>query len=149
MITPSGPATVQNRAMANRVGIDLASAQGVRDALDAHGTRYLERVYTEAEQRDCAGDPARLAARFAAKEATIKVLRPGPGSVVPLRDIEVVRHPDGHTELLLTGMAAARAAEEGVDDFAVSLSHEGDLATAVVFATTSALQTEGDLADDG
>jgi holo-[acyl-carrier protein] synthase len=134
--------------MANRVGIDLASAQRVRDALDAHGARYLERVYTDAEQLDCGGDPARLAARFAAKEATIKVLRPGPGAAVPLRDIEVVRHADGHTELLLTGLAAERAAAEGLEDLAVSLSHEGDLATAVVFATSCALQAGGAPADD-
>ncbi len=135
--------------MANRVGIDLASAQGVREALASHGTRYLERVYTDAEQRDCAGDPTRLAARFAAKEATIKVLRPGPGSAVPLRDMEVIRHPDGHTVLRLSGMAAELAAAQGLSDLAVSLSHEGDLATAVVFATTKALQSKGDLADDG
>jgi holo-[acyl-carrier protein] synthase len=140
---------VHNRAMANRVGIDLASAQGVREALEAHGSRYLERVYTDAEQRDCAGDPRRLAARFAAKEATVKVLRPGPGCAVPLRDIEVVRHPDGHTELLLSGLAADRAAAEGLVDLAVSLSHEGDLATAVVFGTSRALQPEADVADDG
>lgn len=138
---------VHNRAMANRVGIDLASAQGVRDALDAHGARYLDHVYTDLEQRDCGGDPARLAARFAAKEATLKVLRPGPSTAVPLKDIEVVRHPDGHTELLLRGLAAERAVAEGLEDLAVSLSHEGDLATAVVVATSRALQPGGAPAD--
>ena len=43
--------------------------------------RYLERIYTEHELKLCIGEPlveaASLAARFAAKEATIKVLRPG------------------------------------------------------------------------
>lgn len=130
------------------MGIDLASTQAVREALDTHGARYLERVYTDAEQRDCDGDPARLAARFAAKEATVKVLRPERDTAVPLRDIEVVRHPDGHTELRLSGLAATRADAEGLDDLAVSLSHEGDLATAVVFATTRPLQPEGAAADD-
>lgn len=131
--------------MAHRVGIDLASAERVKEALAAHGDRYLERVYTPTEQGDCAGDPLRLAARFAAKEAAIKVLRPGPETAVPLRDIEVLRHADGHTELRLVGLAAAQAAEQGIVGLEVSMSHEGDLATAVVIAT---LQPDGGAADD-
>jgi holo-[acyl-carrier protein] synthase len=131
--------------MAHRVGIDLASADRVREALAAHGDGYLERVFTPAERGDCAGDALRLAARFAAKEAAIKVLRPRPDTAVPLRDIEVVRHADGHTELRLVGLAAIWAAEQGIIDLAVSMSHEGDLATAVVMAT---LQPNDGAADD-
>lgn len=148
MTAPSATSLVHNRAMGNRVGIDLASAQAVREALEAHGTRYLDRVYSRAEQADCAGDPVRLAARFAAKEAVVKVLRPGPDRPIPLLDIEVRRHSHGHTELHLRGAAAELAAIEGLDDLAVSLSHEGDLATAVVLATRSALQPEGVDADE-
>ena len=64
------------------IGIDLTSSDAVAESLHAHGTRYLERVYTDRERRDCvrqAGHPDadRLAARFAAKEATLKALRRG------------------------------------------------------------------------
>ena len=62
-----------------RVGIDLVLVDSIREALDLHGDRYLERVYTAQEIADCRdGDdvaPERLAARFAAKEAGMKALR--------------------------------------------------------------------------
>src|SRR3982750_42464 len=120
------------RPMAMRVGVDLASVTGVREAMTAHGDRYLNRVYTPQELLDCAGDPARLAGRFAAKEATIKVLRPARDTALPWSDIEVIRQPDGWTELHLAGSAAARAQHEGLATFSVSVSHEGDTACAVV-----------------
>lgn len=118
--------------VAHRVGIDLTSVASVRDAAAEHGERYLSRVYTPRELADCGGDPARLAGRFAAKEAAIKVLRPGPATALPWGDIEVVREADGHLELQLGGLAAQHAADQGLSGFAVSLSHEGDAACAVV-----------------
>lgn len=121
-------------AMASRVGIDLASVSEVREAVAAHGDRYLTRVYTAQELLDCGGDPARLAGRFAAKEAAIKVLRPGQDTALPWSDIEVLRRPGGHVELRLGGSAAQRAQHEGLLAFSVSLSHEGDTAVAVVLA---------------
>ena len=121
-------------AMASRVGIDLTSVVHVREAIAAHGDRYLQRVYTEQELLDCAGDPARLAGRFAAKEAAIKVLRPREDTALPWSDIEVLRRPGGHVELRLAGLALRRAEQEGLEGFAVSLSHEGDSACAVVLA---------------
>jgi holo-[acyl-carrier protein] synthase len=120
--------------VAQRVGIDLTSVERVREAVAAHGQRYLDRVYTPRERVDCGDDAARLAARFAAKEAAIKVLRPTAATALPWSDIEVVRQPDGHVELVLAGLAAEHAAGQGLTGFAVSLSHEGDSACAVVCA---------------
>jgi holo-[acyl-carrier protein] synthase len=126
--------------MAQRVGIDLTSVDAIREAVDTHGEAYLSRVYTERERAECDRDPARLAGRFAAKEATLKVLRPGPSTAVPWRSIEVVRHSDGYVELVLAGAAAARAADQRLDDFAVSLSHEAGSACAVVVAVQLPLE---------
>jgi len=120
--------------MGSRVGIDLTSVSDVREAVATHGDRYLQRVYTPRELRDCDGDPARLAGRFAAKEAVIKVLRPRADTALPWSDIEVVRHAEGWAELRLAGFAAQRAEHEGLAAFSVSLSHEGDTACAVVLA---------------
>ena len=120
--------------MVSRVGIDLASVTDVREAVAAHGDRYLSRVYTPQELLDCGGDPARLAGRFAAKEAAIKVLRPASDTALPWSDIEVLRTPGGWTELRLAGSAAVRAEDQGLEGFAVSLSHDGDTACAVVVA---------------
>jgi holo-[acyl-carrier protein] synthase len=121
-----------------RVGIDLVSVESVRDSVNEHAEHYLRRVYTEREVRDCSKpggvDPERLAARFAAKEATLKVLRPGEVGV-PWFQIEVRRNPEGSVELELSGAAAALAAEAGLTELALSITHEGGFASAVVIAS--------------
>lgn len=117
-----------------RVGTDLTSVEEVREAIAVHGDRYLRRVYAPEERRDTSDDPRRLAARFAAKESVLKVLRPGDDSV-PWNEIRVRRHPSGWTDLVLSGRAAQSAKAAGIEEWAVSLSHEGDLACAVVVAT--------------
>ncbi len=122
------------------VGIDLASVSQVRRSLRDFGDRYLHRVYTPTEIADCSAshDPAPgLAARFAAKEATIKALMVEDVQP-PWRSIEVRRHPSGWCEIHLTGEAARLAQDRGIGRLALSLSHEEDLAAAVVMATTGA-----------
>ncbi len=122
-----------------RVGIDLVKAATIRDALAEHGERYLRRVYTDAEVghcRDAAGDVValRLAARFAAKEAVMKVLQPAAGDAVPWPEIEVVR-TGGAPELRLHGGAADLARRAGLTAFALSFTHEDEYAAAVVVGT--------------
>ena len=120
-------------------GIDLTSVSQVRQSLREFGDKYLHRVFTPTEIADCcaAHDPApHLAARFAAKEATIKALMVEDAQP-HWTSIEVRRHPSGWCEIHLSGKAAQLAAARGIDRFAVSLSHEEDLAAAVVVATTS------------
>ena len=123
--------------MPTRVGIDLTSIGQVRASMAAHNRRYLDRIYTSDEVRDCSGDhgvdPERLAARFAAKEAAIKVLRPGPAGL-PWKSIAVRRDAGGWVELELDGPAAALADASGVKDLTLSLTHEGEFAAAVVVA---------------
>jgi len=122
------------------VGIDAQPVGEVRRALEEFGDRYRRRLFTAAEVDACGGAdaaPARaaegLAARFAAKEATLKVLRVGE-TVPAWTDIEVVREPGGWTSLRLTGTAERLALEAGLREFAVSLTHTTDLAIAVVSA---------------
>jgi len=121
-----------------RVGTDLCSVEDVARSVATFGDRYLHRVYTDDELEYCGRDPARsaerLAARFAAKEATLKVLRPLDARP-EWRSIEVRRDPAGWCELSLTGSAATLAREAGIASLAVSLSHEGGLANAVVVAS--------------
>ena len=112
------------------MGIDLTSVAQVRQSLRDFGDRYLHRVFTPTEIADCCAsqDPApHLAARFAAKEATIKALTVEDAQP-PWTSIEVRRHPSGWCGIHLTGEAARLAQARGIDRFAVSLSHEGDLA---------------------
>ena len=121
-----------------RVGIDLVAADSVEQSLRAaHGERYLKRVYTEREVEDCRTgsgvDPQRLAARFAAKEATLKVLPVGTEGLA-LTTIEVCRDPSGRVHIELSGRAAELATDAGVVELAVSLTHEAGFAAAVVIA---------------
>jgi holo-[acyl-carrier protein] synthase len=120
-----------------RVGIDIVSVDSVRQSIENHGSRYLECVYTEREVADCSTpsgiDPERLAARFAAKEAALKVLRPGDVGL-SLRAIEVRGDPGGWVGLELSGTAAALASGAGVSNFALSITHEANFASAVVVA---------------
>ncbi len=121
-----------------RVGVDVVSVPEVAASVDRFGDRYLRRIYTAHELACCvaASRPRgyacdSLAARFAAKEAVVKVLRPR-GARPAWRSIEVRRDPAGWCEIRLTGRAAALAREAGIDEIAVSLTHENALAAAVV-----------------
>jgi len=120
------------------VGIDLTSVCQIRHSLRDFGDDFLHRVFTPAEIVDCSAshDPApHLAARFAAKEATIKALMVE-DLQPPWTSIEVRRHPSGSCAIHLTGEAARLAGARGIGRLVVSLTHEGDLAAAVVVATT-------------
>lgn len=123
--------------MSSRIGIDLVSVGEVEEAIAVHGERYLTRVYSAGELRDCGGRPERLAARFAAKEATIKAIgRVDEG--LDWRSIAVVRGPSGETSIELQGEAARLAQRRGVRSLVVSLTHERDHAAAVVVAEVPA-----------
>ena len=120
-----------------RVGTDLVHVPEVTASIDRFGHRYLARVYTDAELATCrtaseGWASERLAARFAAREAVIKVLRPQEGT--SYRDIEVGHDRSGAPEVHLTGAALRRAAELGLTDGSVSLSHDGSYAMAVYAA---------------
>lgn len=118
------------------VGTDLVEVAQVAESIRRFGERYLSRVYTPNERRDCmrpeGHSPRRLAARFAVKEAVIKVLRPTPSDALPWTSIEVVRTAEGGCSVRLTGAARTLAKRTGLSAFAVSLSHEERYATAVV-----------------
>ncbi|HTZ09552.1 MAG TPA: holo-ACP synthase [Acidimicrobiales bacterium] len=120
------------------MGADITAVEDVLSSMRRFGDRYVRRVFTSHEIACCRGPrlvaAASLAARFAAKEATIKVLRPD-DHAVPWRSIEVRRHPAGFCELRLSDGAAALAEAAGITELHVSLSHEAGMAAAVVVAS--------------
>ena len=115
-------------AMIVGVGIDVVEIARFKQALDR--TQGLaDRLFCEKER----GLPVHsLAARFAAKEALAKAL--GAPRGLSWTDAEVVTGPDGRPELKVSGTVADAAARRGVSRWHLSLSHDGDLATAVVIA---------------
>jgi holo-[acyl-carrier protein] synthase len=133
-----------------RVGVDLSSVSEVEAAVRAQGDRYLQRVFTANELKDCrrpAGfSMESLAARFSAKEATIKVLQP-PAQQPAWSAMEVLRRADGSCVMALSGTAAQLAEDAGIASLSLSMTHDGDQAAAVVFALCgSTLPTELSLA---
>ena len=119
------------------VGIDIIEIERIARTLARFGERFLQRVYTEAEIAYCRGKPARLAARFAAKEAVAKALGVGIfwREGVYWRDVEVIRDRRGKPGIRLYRGALERARQEGLTHWALSLSHSREYAVAMVVAT--------------
>lgn len=114
-------------------GVDAAEIPRIAAALERWGQRFLDRVYTPAEQLYCRGKAEKLAGRFAAKEAVSKALGTGIRSL-RWRDIEVLPDRRGRPTVYLAGKAAARAEQMGVDWLSVSITHTDTLAIVFVIA---------------
>lgn len=113
------------------VGVDLVQVPRFASLLE-RWPALLQRVFTDAEidsVRSSSNRLERLAARFAAKEATFKALGHG-WPEIAYRDVEVLTDPA--PTLRLSGRAEELA---GARASAVSLAHSGGFAIAeVVFA---------------
>src|SRR5690349_2300403 len=107
------------------VGVDVIEIGRVKDSVERFGERFLDRVYTEAEQAYCRGRAAQLAGRFAAKEAISKALGTGIRRI-HWRNIEILPDRAGAPRVTLHGPAQARFAALGLEDMQVSISHSRD-----------------------
>lgn len=112
-------------------GCDLQPVADVAGALAALGRRYTDRVYTPTEVAE-AGGAAGLAARFAGKEAVMKLI--GTTEGVELRTIEILRSASGRPTVVLTGPIAEAARARGIEAIDLSLSHTDVMAMAVAVA---------------
>src|SRR5687768_6997127 len=95
------------------IGSDLIDIRRVEKTLARFGDRFVQRVFTETEQRKSEGRKERAASyakRFAAKEACAKALGTGMHAGVFWRDMGVVNLRSGKPTMVLTGGAAARLA---------------------------------------
>jgi holo-[acyl-carrier protein] synthase len=115
------------------IGVDVVEIDRLR-RITSTRPRFVERVFTDAETAYCrrAVDPAeRFAARFAAKEATMKALGVGLGGV-GFHDMAIAKAASGAPSLVVTGRADERAREMGIVSWIVTLSHSDTVAMAVV-----------------
>ena len=116
-------------------GIDLIEIGRIQHSMDRYGSRFLDRVFTGAEQAYCLRkrkSAESFAARFAAKEAGAKALGTGIRNGVSWLEIEVVRELSGRPTIRFHGRAAQVAARLGVARAALSFTHTADLAMASV-----------------
>ena len=110
------------------LGVDLAEIDRVRHLLGRYGERFRDRCFTEHEWAYAHRyrDPsARLAARFAGKEAVMKSLGVG-WRHVHWRDVEITG--GGQPTVNLSGRARQRAATLGVTQVLVTITHTDDRA---------------------
>jgi holo-[acyl-carrier protein] synthase len=117
-------------------GVDAAEIHRIAHAVERWGQRFLDRVYTPAEQQYCGFRMQRLAGRFAAKEAISKVLSTGV-RYVRWREMEILPDPRGKPVVTLYGRARAVATGLKLGEISVSITHTGDLALAFAMALSS------------
>jgi holo-[acyl-carrier protein] synthase len=120
-----------------RVGTDICSLKRIAAAYERFGDRFLNRILTESEKTyvlsSRAHTTARIAGRFAAKEAASKALGTG-WYGIGWKEIEISRLPSGEPRLYLHGRAATRAQKMGLKSWELSISHEREYAVATVIA---------------
>ena len=109
--------------------MDLVEIDELRESIQAFGERYLGRVFTPAERNECGSDPARLAERYAAKEAILKALQVD--GAVPLAAIDTRARGRGGLTVRLDGAAAELAGRRRVERIGVSISRQQGHAAAV------------------
>lgn len=116
------------------MGIDVVPVDRFESA-SVRTKQLIERLFTPTERFNAHGvarTPESLAARFAAKEAVAKAMG-SPGGM-SWHDAEVVVDDTGRPSLIISGTVARKAAELGIRNWHVSLSHDGGMASAVVIA---------------
>ena len=115
-------------------GMDLIENRRIAEVCERHGERLTDRLVTPAEleyiQRH--RDPVpRLAGRFAAKEAILKVLGTGWRGQIAWRDMEILNDAAGRPHVTLSGECARVAATLGITEIQLSITHTEHSAAAV------------------
>ena len=117
------------------IGVDIVNIERMGRVVDRWGTRFLKRIFTEQEINFCfqgSRSNSSLALRFAAKEAFSKAIGLGMRKGIRWRDIEIVHNKRGRPDLNLTGEARSFCHKEGIMNWHVSLSDDGDYGIAIV-----------------
>lgn len=123
------------------LGIECVDSERFARALERHGARLLERLFTDAEQR--AGGAGRrrserLAARFAAKVAARRALFGSPlAGATRWRDFEVTREPSGRPSLRFHGVAQRQADALGIARVHLTLAHDAPVCVGHVLFESS------------
>lgn len=118
-------------------GIDLVDFPRIGNLIDRHRERFLDRVFTEREQNDAAmikNRVEKLAGRFAAKEAVLKLLGTGWRGKIAWTDIEIVNNPLGQPIVEITGEVKNIAQQAGIEQITLSITHTANFAIASVVA---------------
>ena len=123
------------------VGLDVTQLERLEATLERRGRRFLDRIFTPAEQAYCERRAQRrithYAGRFAAKEAAMKALGTGWAQGVRWVDLEVRREPGQAPELHFHGVAGEIAARRSIARAHLAITHDAGIAVAVVVAEST------------
>ena len=118
-------------------GIDLVDFPRIESMIARHGARFMDRIFTVREQADAdaiKNTTEKLAGRFAAKEAVLKLIGTGWRGKIAWTDIEVVNNALGQPIVNISGEVKRIADEQGIEQITLSITHTADFAIASVVA---------------
>jgi len=118
-------------------GIDLVDCPRIEDMIKRHGERFIRRVFTAAEQAYAEANKneiEKLAGRFAAKEAILKLMGTGWRGKIAWTDIEIINNSTGQPEVTLDGEVKKIADKLGIKHISVSITHTANFAIASAVA---------------
>ena len=118
-------------------GIDLVDFPRIEQMVNRHSRRFLDRLFTPAEQAYADSNKngmEKLAGRFAAKEAVLKLMGTGWRGKIAWTDIEIVNSPTGQPQVTLTGEVEKIAKKLGIEQISVSITHTANFAIASAVA---------------
>jgi len=126
-------------------GIDLVDFPRIAEMVERHGERFINRVFTAAEQgcaRASRNTVEKYAGRFAAKEAVLKLLGTGWRGKIAWTDIEVTNNPAGQPEVTLSGEVKAIAERMRIKQISLSITHTANFAIASAVALVASHEDE-------
>ncbi len=132
------------------IGVDMLEISRMERVIERRPS-FLRRVFTDEERAYCehtARPAEHYAARFAAREAVLKALGCGFSNGVRVKDVSVVNDETGRPQAKLEGRAAQIAAEQGVREIALSISHTRGVAVANAVAVTDKVKPKPNPKED-
>ena len=120
-------------------GIDLVDCPRIEEMMKRHGERFIKRVFTAAEQAYAEANKnttEKLAGRFAAKEAILKLMGTGWRGKIAWTDVEITNNSAGQPEVTLDGEVREIAKRLGIKHISVSITHTANFAIASAVALT-------------
>ena len=127
-----------------KIGTDLCDPARIEKVFRRYGKKFVTRILTQEEieilefgfnhKSFTPSLSHRLAARYAAKEAAVKVLGTGISEDVGFHDIQILKSPNGAPQIKLLNKAKKIADEQGLASWEISISHEKKMSIAVVVA---------------
>ena len=118
-------------------GIDLVDCPRIEEMVARHGERFVQRIFTAAEQAYAESNKnkiEKLAGRFAAKEAILKLMGTGWRGKIAWTDIEIINNSSGQPEVTLGGEVEKIADKLGIKHISVSITHTANFAIASAVA---------------